>query len=217
AQFAPKIWKAVCDLLGGQDRIRQPAHWSDEFIFNLGIGADKAWTPPTAKAPGWHKDGEAFRHFLDSPELALLTVVCWTDMKHQGGGTFIAPDSVGPVARFLADHPEGILPTDRRIGALIAECKQFVELTGSAGDVVLLHPYMLHAASQNVLRVERAITNQSVRLKEPMNFNRENISEFSAVERGVLRGLGVDRFDFQPTHPREAIVPDRFRRPTSLQ
>jgi hypothetical protein len=32
------------------------------------------------------------------------------------------------------------------------------------------------------------------------------------VERAVLRGLGVDRYTFTPTAPRERITPERVRR-----
>ncbi len=60
---------------------------------------------------------------------------------------------------------------------------------------------MLHATSQNVLRVERAITNPAVHLKEPMNFNRPNPADFSPVELAILRGLGKERYDFK-TDPR---------------
>jgi len=213
-EFAPKVWSAVCDLLGGEDRVQRPYKWSDGFIMNLGVGADRPWAPPSPASEGWHKDGDFFRHFLDSPEQGLLTIVCWTDMVHEGGGTFIAPDSVGVVARYLAEHSEGASPND--FGKLINDCKEFVELTGAAGDVVLHHPYMLHATSQNVLRVERAITNPPVTLKEPMNFNRENAADFSPLERGVLRGLGVDRYDFKPTAPREKIVPARMKHQEKL-
>eukprot|EP01051_Picozoa_sp_SAG22_P018948 SAG22_NODE_3348_length_1764_cov_2.810210_1_plen_40_part_10 len=39
-----------------------------------------------------------FRHYLDSAEQGLLLLVLWGDIGHQGGGTFIAPDSVEKVA-----------------------------------------------------------------------------------------------------------------------
>ena len=205
ATFAPNVAAAVYDLVGGQERIGSPYTWSDAFIMNLGVGADKPWTPPSPGAGGWHKDGDFFKHFLDSPEQGILTIVCWTDMVHQGGGTFIAPDSIGVISRFLADHPEGVHPNG--FGGLINECKEFIELTGNAGDVVLHHPFMLHATSQNVKRVERAITNPGVHLKEPMNFNRPNAADFSPLELAVLRGLGVERYDFKPTTPRERMDP----------
>jgi hypothetical protein len=95
--------------------------------------------------------------------------------------------------------------------SFLDECSDLTEMSGEVGDVVLLHPFMLHCASQNVLKVERLITNPPVHLKEPMDFNRENPEDFSPVELAVLRGLGVDRYDFQPTAPRERIVPERVR------
>src|SRR4051812_36315265 len=143
--FAPKAWRAVCELLGGEDRITQPYTWGDGFIANLGLGADQPWRPASAASPGWHKDGDFFRHFLDSPEQGLLTIVLWSDIEPRGGGTFLATDSVAPVARFLAERPEGVLPEEFPYDELIAQCRDFVEVTGRLGDVVLLHPYVLHA------------------------------------------------------------------------
>ena len=208
-EFAPKAWHAARELVGGEDRMELPWRWGDSFIANLGVGDDRPWQPPSAAAPGWHKDGDFFRHFLDSPEQGLLTLVCWTDMRHTGGGTFVAADSVPVVARFLAERPAGVLPDEFDFGRLIGRCHDFVEITGSAGDVVLLHPYVLHATSQNVLGVARVITNPPLALREPMVFDRPDPADFSPVERAVLRGLGVDRYDFAPAAPREEIVPQR--------
>lgn len=210
--FAPPAWRSAMELSGGENRVRLPWKWGDSFIANLGVGNDRPWQPPSPAAGGWHKDGDFFRHFLDSPEQALLTFVLWTDMLPKGGGTFVAADSVPVVARFLAEHPEGVLPRDFDYAALIGQCHDFVEMTGKAGDVVLLHPYTLHATSQNVLGVSRLITNPAMALREPMNFNRPDPDDFSLVEQAVLRGLGVDRLDFAPAAPRESVVPERVRR-----
>jgi len=177
--FAPAAWRAAMDLTGGEDRVAQPWQWGDGFIANLGVGDDRPWEPPSPKVGGWHKDGDFFRHFLDSPEQGLLTFVLWTDMVHQGGGTFVAADSVPVVARFLADHPEGVLPRDFDYAGLIGQCRDFVEMTGEAGDVVLLHPFTLHATSQNVLSLGRIITNPPLSLREPMIFNRSDTDDFS--------------------------------------
>jgi hypothetical protein len=210
--FAPAAWQAAMDLVGGEERVTLPWLWGDGFIANLGVGDDRPWQPPSPAAGGWHKDGDFFRHFLDSPEQGLLTFVLWTDMLHKGGGTFVAADSVPVVARFLAEHPEGVLPGDFDYAALIGQCRDFVEMTGEAGDVVLLHPYTLHATSQNVLGIARIITNPPLALREPMDFCRPRADDYSLVERAVLRGLGVDRLDFVPSAPRENVVPDRVRR-----
>ncbi|HZM78569.1 MAG TPA: hypothetical protein VFC19_22815 [Candidatus Limnocylindrales bacterium] len=206
--FAPKAWGAVCDLLGGAQRI-QPYEWNDAFIVNLWQGGERPWRPASPESPGWHKDGDFFRHFLDSPEQGLLTLVLWSDVAHQGGATFVAADSVGPVARFLADHPEGVYPQSFPYPELVARCGDFVEATGEVGDVYLLHPFILHAKAQNVLRVPRYITNPPVHLVEPMRFDRADPGDFSLVERAVLRGLGVDRYAFTAAGPREQVVPDR--------
>lgn len=209
-EFAPKAWQAAVDLAGGEDRVRTPWQWGDSFIANLGVGDDRPWDPPSPQVKGWHKDGDFFRHFLDSPEQGLLTFVLWTDMVHQGGGTFVAADSVPVVSRFMAEHPEGVRPKEFDYADLIGQCHDFVEMSGKAGDVVLLHPYTLHATSQNVIKAGRLITNPPLQLREPMNFNRPNPDDFSLIERAILRGLGVDRLDFVPTAPREEIVPDRL-------
>jgi hypothetical protein len=211
-EFAPKAWAAVCDLVGGEERIAQPYIWGDGFIVNLGQGADQPWSPASPRSPGWHKDGDFFRHFLDSPEQGLLTLVLWSDVRHQGGATFVAADSVGPVARFLAGHPEGVLPGEFPIPELAGQCTDFVEATGRVGDVFLLHPYILHAKGQNMLRLPRFITNPPVALAEPMRFDRPDPSDHSLIEQAILRGLGVDRYDFRPTAPRQAVVPERVRR-----
>jgi hypothetical protein len=209
--FAPRALDAACDLLGGADRVDLPWLWSDGFIANLGVGADRPFEPPSAEVGGWHKDGDFFRHFLDSPEQGLLTLVLWTDVVSQGGGTFVAADSVPVIARLLAEHPEGLLPEEFDYQSLIHQCHDFVEITGAVGDVVLIHPFTLHATSQNVLRRQRFITNPPLTLREPMRFDRENPDEHSLVERAVLRGLGVDRLEFRPTGPREQVVPERVR------
>ena len=210
-QFAPTAFHAACHLLGGQDRVQTPWQWSDGIIANLGVGADRPFDPPSAQVGGWHKDGDFFRHFLDSPEQGLLTIVLWTDVVSRGGGTFVATDSVGVVSRFLAERPEGVLPEELQQTRLIEQCTEFIELTGRQGDVVLMHPFVLHATSQNVLRAQRLITNPPLTLREPMDFDRDDASQSSPVEQAVLRGLGVDRFAFEPSAPREAVVPERLR------
>jgi hypothetical protein len=208
-EVAPRAWNAAAQLVGGEDRLQLPWNWNDGFIANLGVGDDRAWQPPSAEVGGWHKDGDFFRHFLDSPEQGLLTIVLWTAMHHQGGGTFIAADSVPVIARYLAAHPEGVLSTEFDFEALTRQCTDLRELTGEAGDVVLMHPYLLHATSQNVIKHGRLITNPPITLREPMQFDRADPAQLSPVERAVLRGLGVETFPFERTGEREIVVPER--------
>lgn len=211
-EIAPRAWEAICDLLGGEDRIAntEPS-WGDGFIINFKLGGGSEWTPPESHYNGWHKDGDFFRHFLDSPEQGLLTIVVWSDIRPKSGGTFVACDSVQHVAQHLYANPQGLLPGEG-FGQLYSKCRDFAEITGNAGDVVLLHPFILHSASQNPSGRARFITNPPVALKEPMNFNRDNADDFSPVELAILRGLRKDRLDFKPSAPRERLVPERVKR-----
>src|SRR5436190_12942957 len=88
-EVAPKAWAAILDVVGGEQRLETQVMgkplghfssvnsfaWSDAFIVNFRKGAGEAWQPPSAAITGWHKDGSYFKHFLDSREQALLTVV----------------------------------------------------------------------------------------------------------------------------------------------
>ncbi len=206
AEIAPKAWQAMIQLAGGPERIKQPATWGDAFIANFGERANEEWRPASPESPGWHKDGDFFRHFLDSPEQGLLVIPLWTDVVHKGGPTYIAPDSLPVIAKFLVDRPEGVLPGGFNFKELVQGCNEFEEAVGEAGDVYLLHPFMLHAVSQNVLRAKRVITNPPLALAEPMQFWRED-GEYSPIEQAVLNALGVEDLDFQPTMPRERVIP----------
>jgi hypothetical protein len=209
-EVAPRAYAAICQLCGGEERICKPV-WGDGFIANFHYGDGKPWIPPSPQADGWHKDGDFFLHFLDSPEQGLLTIVLWSDVRSRGGATFLAADSVGPVARFLAAHPEGIDPVSGfPHEQFIAECRDFREATGLAGDVYLMHPYLLHTSSFNELNLPRLITNPPVSFVEPMRFDRARWEDHCPVEQAVLRALGRERHAFAPTVPRRAIVPPRL-------
>jgi hypothetical protein len=53
-------------------------------------------------------------HFLDSPEQALLVTPLWAPIKPRGGGTYIATDGIELIANYLAEHPEGVVPSGRK-------------------------------------------------------------------------------------------------------
>ncbi|EJF60388.1 hypothetical protein BD309DRAFT_868296 [Dichomitus squalens] len=214
-EFMPKAWGAMCELLGGEDRIDPTLFEScgDSLIVNL--GSDE-WVDKTIEPKdlgNWHIDGDWFTHFLDSGEQGLTVIVLYNDIKPRAGGTYVAPDGIKNVVRYLYEHPEGAseMPQDpdgSRSCCSIQTCKEFVELTGEAGDVVLIHPFMPHSASKNHLRIPRFITNPPVTLKEPLNFNRPNPADYSLVELKVLRELGVDALpEWKIAAPRMRFTP----------
>jgi hypothetical protein len=216
-EFAPRALAAMRDLVGGVDRIADDLKWADGFVANYRLGHDEPWLPPSPEVSGWHKDGDFFLHFLDSPEQGLLSIVLWDEVVPRGGGTFIACDSVDVVARYLAAHPEGVEPMAFPFGELIRECTDFREATGQAGDVYLMHPFLMHTSSRNHSGRARLITNPCVFLTEPMRFDREPFESHSPVELAVLRALGTQRYDFRITTERRRIVPARLARQAALK
>ncbi|WP_274361289.1 hypothetical protein [Paenibacillus thermotolerans] len=94
---------------------------------NFSRDADKPWTVPVG---GWHWDGIHFRHYIDSPEQGLLCLCLFSDIRHQGGGTFVAEGSHKVVAKFLERYPEG-LELNEAIGMLNREHPWLADLTGA--------------------------------------------------------------------------------------
>lgn len=125
------------------------------------------------------------------------------------------------------DHPEGVFPRMRPryenenvsyyedhtfYRETVKSCSIFHEMTGEIGDVVLLHPLMCHSASRNSLRIPRIITNPPVSLKEPFNFDRDDPSQYSLVEKKTLKELGKDRLPgWKIQAERAPVVPERLK------
>ena len=106
------------------------------------------------------------------------------------------------IARYLAARPEGASPG--AFGDLIHECREFVELTGPPGTLVILHPFMLHASSNNHSGRPRFMSNPPMVLREPFNLQRADPGHYSLLERATLHALGLPRCDFRPSVPRES-------------
>ncbi|HVY22623.1 MAG TPA: hypothetical protein VG962_04650 [Steroidobacteraceae bacterium] len=208
--IAPRAWKAVTQLLGGEDRVAVP-QVHDDFNFNTQSVPETEWLPPERHSSGWHIDGDFFKRYLDSPEQGLLCLILWSGVSSREGGTFLACDSIGKVAKLLlANSSQGLDP--RPFTLLYKECSDFVEITGDAGDVVLCHPFMIHAPSPRTNDNVRLLTNPPVSLLEPMQFNRADARDFSPVELAILRGLGVERLEFSKEKKREQFDPWRQSR-----
>jgi hypothetical protein len=93
----------------------------------------------------------------------------------------------------------------------------FMEVTGSVGDVYLLHPLMLHSASNNALRRVRVITNPPVGIREPFCFDRGD-GAYSVVERKTLRVLGRERLvGWRAQGERQGIVSEGMKKKIELK
>lgn len=230
ADFAPKAWAGICQLLGGEQNISQEHRtWNDGLIVNFGTPEAEGVDIPPQALKGWHVDGDFFVHYLDSPEQGLLVIPLFTEIKTGGGGTFISPGAIKHVAKYLYDHPEGVSPRfipraenpkfdfEGSLGwfntlAASLPDEDFVEVTGQIGDVYLLHPLMLHSASNNKLRALRIITNPPVSLLQPFELQRDD-GNYTFVEQKTLKELGKPNGvgDWKISHDRERVIPERLK------
>ncbi|CAI4211783.1 unnamed protein product [Parascedosporium putredinis] len=179
-----------------KERIHMPHHRE----FDASQFAPRAWAAIY---------GDFFVHYLDSPEQGLLVIPLFTDIVPGGGGTYICPEAMPKVAKYLYQNPAGVSPIMQPRGhpnfpetpfsrgtdwfnELAQGCSEFIETHGQCGDVFLLHPLMLHAASNNMLRHVHG--------------------NYTLVERATLKALGKeDLGGWEITGPRQEVVPERVK------
>jgi hypothetical protein len=65
------------------------------------------------------------------------------------------------------------------------EAWEMIEITGKAGDVALLHPFLAHGRGKN-LGEPRFICNPSIRLKEHMNLT-QSLNDMSPLEYSIAK------------------------------
>lgn len=186
AVVMPRVWEAICVLVGGPERVATK-QICDNVILNLRSPPLR----PGAKAPepgweSWHIDAPLEKATLDRWINGLVGVILVDDVAPGAGGTYIAPESVGLLARELAAHPEGLDLVERDVGVALSErCTDLVELHGKAGDVFLLHPFMLHTASPNPTGRVRWMANPNFALTSPLDVTNPR----SPIERAITQHL----------------------------
>jgi hypothetical protein len=165
-----RLLEAINVALGGQP-YQGPKNWGAVF---LAFPSNRAWSVPSR---GWHIDANYLSPL--SPPDGVRTHALFGDVAPRAGGTMIVSGSHLLVHEHFKDHPppSGIRGADYRkllqghpyIRDLHAEgdaderaarfidraeehggiTLRVVENTGRAGDVILLHPLVLHVATSN--------------------------------------------------------------------
>ncbi|MGC4046934.1 MAG: phytanoyl-CoA dioxygenase family protein [Armatimonas sp.] len=210
---------AIEDLIGiGRWALKHEPHNWGWWPINFAVGTAQPWEVPTA---GWHWDGMNRKHKVTSPEQGLLVLPCFSDVASKGGGTLLARGSHQVVARYLSRFPDGQdsslaikeCAVEHPWLAELTGAKdsvsnrqkfletpfidedgtelQVVETIARAGDVLLGHPFLFHAASQNHSGMPRFMCNRAAPLTAPMELNRPN-DDYSVLELSIRHALKID-------------------------
>jgi hypothetical protein len=104
----------------------------------------------------WHVDGHWYRHYPFSSEIGAILVMFFSDVLPEMGGTAVAVGSHKCITRALV-HAGIRGLSHSELSFVISSCMDqtsypMEELTGRAGDVVIMHPFLIHARSKNLGR-----------------------------------------------------------------
>jgi uncharacterized protein (DUF433 family) len=140
---------------------------------------------------GWHVDGSNFHHHLTSREQGLVTLYLFSDMEPGDGGTPMIRGSHQVVARLLAEaEPAGLSHEELTKMLPLADLTRVAQVTGEAGDVAMLHPFLIHGFGPNVGSRVRFACNPQYPLKEAMETDRPD-GQHSPVEEAIRRALAL--------------------------
>jgi hypothetical protein len=198
--FARVYTKRLCeavDQLVGAGRWR----WMDDPGSPPEVGwfavAFPGFDRPPYELPAleqWHMDinGAELRVHLrlnheDPRPQALVVIPLFSDIAPRGGGTVLWVGSHRVAAGLLARaEPTGILPAELMVLTRQTLRSEVVEVNGAAGDVALLHGWLLHARGAHLGHEPRFIANCSVRLTTPLDLDGPSQTP---LERSVVAGL----------------------------
>ena len=155
-----------------------------------------ATEPVVWKVDGnWHIDGHIHKHYTYSKEIGLIPIMFFSDVHVGGGGTAIAEGSHLVAARILAESGlKGMTSKDLARAVMIDTQESFfniIELTGQAGDIIFMHPLLLHARSTNLAKLHedgiRFMCHPAIPMKRHMNFNL-TFESLSLLEKSMVCG-----------------------------
>jgi phytanoyl-CoA dioxygenase PhyH len=148
---------------------------------------------------GWHVDGGRFRtsgHLTDHHH-ALVTLFLFSDVGFAEGGTAMIRGSHLTVARAIAAAGDSgiswneLQPVLSAASVLSPDESQIVHLVGAAGDVALMHPFLIHGFGANQGSRIRFACNPLVQLNDLARLERAD-REYSAVEMALRKAVGLE-------------------------
>jgi len=202
AACSPKLRNAIAQLCGADRLDDENFPGCGWWVLTFPGYSEPPWGPEGA----WHVDGHGYAHRVDSAELGIVPIFLFSDVGPGDGGTALARGSHRRAAAILATTKNG-MPGPALSAALRAELREddVVETQGRAGDVLLAHPFLLHARSKNLSPATvRFMCHPGLPLKEPLRI-RVPPPDPTPVEQAVLGALSEDDriallLGFHPSH-----------------
>ena len=155
---SPNLLSFLDKLHGG----RKNWKWMDGAKYGMGwihirypVGDTDTWQAPDENF-GWHIDGN-YNKAVSEKSVVLLPFI--THVKHGGGGTAVLTGSHNHVAGFMyGKNPEKV---ERLLPKFIYDTVKWAlmpfnnyinnmrvkEVTGNVGDILVMHPLLLHSSS----------------------------------------------------------------------
>jgi hypothetical protein len=162
----------------------------DRFFMHQEFGEWQVLMPGFRTEENWHVDGHNTHHSLSSREHGLVTLFLFSDVGVGDGGTYLVKGSHATITRALAQATGGI--DGRALNKNLPRVRpdDIFEVTGEAGDVVMLHPLLIHGFSSNRGKRIRFACNPHFQLKEPLDWERPAGSD-SPLETVIRRALDL--------------------------
>jgi hypothetical protein len=202
ASFAPRLHQAIQQLLGNHESRR--LYMGGKWILNLDyveIPEDAPAMDPDPHA--WHIDTPTPSTTLEGRNDALTLLVLWSDVEPKGGGTYFSTQGFHRVVDHLVQFEEGLDTTrDGWAAPFVLASSDARGQVGQAGDVLVTHGFMPHAAPRNHRRRVRILENPTVMVSRPLDYSPVNRHP-APVEEAVIRR--INRLPELPAHLRRAV------------
>ncbi len=145
---------------------------------------------PGRSGPQWRIDGDWFTHHLRPAAQVLTPIFLWSDVGSEDSPTLLCPGSHREVARYLRDaEPDGV-PGEQICEFVHSRLRvtEIVETTGTAGDVIVCHPFLAHTINPASPRKPRFISNVAIHGMPPSTLV-ERRAQSTPVESAIAAAL----------------------------
>lgn len=129
----------------------------------------------------WHIDGWE-HHWLSQP-LHTTCVIAYTDTNQ---GTWVAPESIKIITELFYKHnfmfhAETLMEFSPLTQYIINKCKDIRQIPLKQGDMLVMHPFLLHAANNNKTQDIRSVCNyhlyKEIDFKNPISLVEKKMNQ----------------------------------------